>query len=262
MQSESTEQFTQISQPGFDHPQPVDPFTAACNFWATFSGIPSTPQPPTIVPEIITSTLTPDDEQQPEPSEVALSDPPIYQDNQPEIRLANDNSFHPCPYLRGRKNMKFISMSVDSEESQVVQPVTRRRRPEKPPFGSEMDLIARLVGPFSFIICPLQLLTDFLQKIEAEGLAGSQVKHRHRERRHKEGPAHISNSDLRAPPRLRRRAEPGTPKPKTLVPSRQKSHKRNWQREGTLEGTSSPTLTEWSFSSAIFSLTNRLLKLF
>lgn len=140
------EQFGQINQLRFNHP--VDPFAVASHFWTSLSVIPSTSQSSTTIPEVMKSTPAQSDEQRldKEPSKLPSPNIPIDQGlNHRQHRPDDDGGYHPFPNLRGCKNMRFISMSGELEEPRIIRPIPGYCRVEKPPIGSEMDLVARLV---------------------------------------------------------------------------------------------------------------------
>jgi hypothetical protein len=208
------------------------------------------------------STPAESNEQRPdkEPSKLPSSNIPIDRElNQTsrQYRPDDDGGYHPFPNLRGCKNMRYISMSGELEEPRIVRPVPQYCRVEKPPIGSEVDLVARLVRPFIYVICLLQLLTDCLQKREREGCA---LPMRHKKRRHEDSQLDIARTSK--VPRQQRRCEPEAP-----VPTQKKGPKlrARRQRDGSLKRPTSSTPIEWGFSRfcpSISSLAERFFKFF
>ena len=149
VQNESTEQFVQISQA-------VEPLTAALQFWVSHSesSVASTTLPETTtVREIIQATPTEGDEQR--TTREKPSPRTICQDDYPRRYWSDvDRTLHPFRNLRRCTNM---DMSGGLEKSYIIRSMAGYRRLEKPPVGTEEDLINRLVGTI-VVICLLQLL--------------------------------------------------------------------------------------------------------
>ena len=142
-----------MNRPYFNHP--IDPLPF--HFQETLSKIPGTSQSLSTAPEIISSTSSQSDEQRPdeEPSKPTTPNLPMYLNSQPgRRRHGPHNSLHPFSHLRGRKDMKYITMSAsgESEESRTIWHGPGHRRWETPPDRSEMGLGAQLVRPFFYIM--------------------------------------------------------------------------------------------------------------
>lgn len=151
MQNESTEQFAQINQA-------VEPLTAALHFWVSHSenfGASTTVAETAIVPQI-EATPTEGDEQR---TGETLFPHTICQDDYPRRYWPDvERSLHPFRDLRNCTNM---DMSGGLEKSYIVRSMAGYCRLEEPPVGTEEDLVNRLVGTILYVICLLQLLSDF-----------------------------------------------------------------------------------------------------
>ena len=140
------------NQPHLNHP--INPLAATIHFQETLS---RTSQPPATAPEVVNSTLSQSDEQRPdeEPGKSTKPSYPIYLpvNSQPGGRRHGPhNNLHPFPYLKGCKDMKYITMSGESEESRTIWHGPGHRRWETPPDRSEMGLGTHLVRPLFYII--------------------------------------------------------------------------------------------------------------
>ena len=281
------ESINHMYQSEFNHP--VDPLAA----WETLSKIAGTPQSPVAIPEVINSTSHRSDEQRPdkaqgipgtsksrttipeiiestpnqcdeqqphkEPSKITKPHIPICQDCQPGKQLEQNRPYlHPLSHPRGYT--KFVTISGESDESRIVWPKPGRRC-ERPPVGLGMGSVARLVSPLFYVICFLQLPTDFSQKrVELEGCAPPQVEHRRPQREDFQPVfARTCSPDLEVQaqviPRRQRHCEPDTSKLKALpIQKRSVKYQDHHQPQPAAESPRTPT--EWNFTRLLPSFTS------
>ena len=273
-------------QPEFNHPvDPVDPLAA----WETLSKIAGTSQSPVTIPEVINSTSRRSDEQRPDeaagfpgtsksPTTVPeiIESTPNQGDEQPHkepSRTVKPQTpiCQDCPPgKRQNRPHNGLTMSGESEESRTIRPKPGHHRWEKPPVGLGMGSVARLVSPLFYVICFLQLPTDFSQKrVELEGCAPPRVERR-RPQREDFQPAFTCTCnpdfDVQAQvlPRRQRHCEPDASKLKTL-PIQKRSAKYQDRHQQRPASESSGTPTEWNFTRLLPSFTflvDRFNKLF
>ena len=245
------------TEPKLNHP--VDSLTAEFCFWENLSKTADTSQSPATVREIVNSTSSQNDEQRPD--EASKSPTTV-----PEIIESTPNQCDEQPPKEPSKTEKpHVPICQDeihhqeggSDESRIVWPKPGHRRWEKPPVGLGMGFVARLVRPLFYIICFLQLPTDFSQKrVELEGYPPAVERRKPQREDFRPEFARTCNSDFEIQaqllPRQQRHCEPDRSKLRAL-PIQKRSLKFQQQQPAS---ESSQTPTEWSFARLLPSITS------